>query len=156
MRSESVKERILVFFKWLLVFSLAAPGTYAANAPGAETTRSNSDHSTELWQGSVLTATFRAGMCFGRDGNARGVLILRHKNGKEDTYHLYGRLEGNEFNLSHSSGHHFSGEITGANTIKGSVKLSNGLRLGLSGDRKVNVPLAAEDCAPLSPAEYDK
>lgn len=104
---------------------------------------------TELWTGKVLTASFRAGMCFGADGKARGVLILRHANGKEDPYHLYGRIRSNAFDLSHSSGHSFTGKITGPSSMEGRVKLKNGLVLNLKGKRKTDVPLA-KDCAPLS------
>lgn len=104
---------------------------------------------TEMWNGRVLTAKFRAGMCFEANGKARGVLILRHANGNEDVYHLYGHYNNNAFELSHSSGHHFAGEITGPDSMKGSVKISKGPRLSLSGKRTVDVPLAASDCAPL-------
>lgn len=104
---------------------------------------------TELWQGKVLTASFRAGMCFDPLGKARGVLILRHKNGQEDTYHLYGTIKNNAFDLSHSSGHYFTGRLTGPDSMEGKVKLSNGLKLGLEGRRIQNAKLLAPDCAPL-------
>lgn len=104
---------------------------------------------TELWNGKVLTATFRAGMCFSADGRARGVLLLRHANGQEDVYHLKGTIRSNAFDLAHSSGHVFSGRLTGPHSMAGTVTLKNGLRLSLEGARALDVPLAAEDCAPL-------
>lgn len=104
---------------------------------------------TELWDGKVLTATFRAGMCFEPTGVTRGVLILRHANGKEDVYHLNGVTLNGEFELSHASGHEFKGEFSGPDKMKGKVKLANGLRVSLKGERHRDVPLAAEDCAPL-------
>lgn len=104
---------------------------------------------TERWSGRVLTAKFRAGMCFEANGKARGVLILRHANGNEDVYHLYGHYNNDAFELTHSSGHHFAGELTGPDSMKGSVKINRGPRLSLSGKRVLDVPLAASDCAPL-------
>lgn len=116
---------------------------------GEATIETGPDVTTELWDGKVLTATFRAGMCFEKDGRARGVLLLRHSNGQEDTYHLYGALRDDEFYLSHTSGHVFSGKLASPEKMEGKVKLANGLRLSLKGVRHKNVPLAASDCAPL-------
>lgn len=126
----------------------------ASAAPAEEmatprTIKSGSGEVTELWTGKVLTATFRAGMCFRTDGRARGVLILRHANGQEDTYHLYGHIRANAFDLTHGSGHSFTGRLTGPKSMEGRVKLKNGLSLNLEGTREQDVPLAAEDCAPL-------
>lgn len=122
---------------------------YGAPALGADTTVTNDQHITELWEGKALTARFRVGICYQKKGRAMGVLLLRHANGQEDVYHLYGTLENNEFNLSHSSGHHLSGKLTGADSMQGKAKLKNGLSFSLSGKRYVNVPLIASDCAPL-------
>lgn len=115
----------------------------------ADTTTTDASHVTELWEGSALTARFRVGMCHDRKGKAWGVLLLRHASGQEDTYHLYGTLRNNEFNLSHSSGHFLTGTLDDDGAMQGKAKLKNGLRLSLSGKRKINVPLAAPDCAPL-------
>lgn len=117
---------------------------------GMETTTSGPEHETEYWQGKVLTATFRAGMCFAPDGNAKGVLILRHSNGNEDVYHLYGTMKNNQFDLSHSSGHFFSGQLIEPDKLKGKVKLNKGITLSMEGKRTKNVRLDAEDCAPLN------
>lgn len=131
----------------LLVLA-AAPGPALA-AGGERTITSGGGEVTELWTGKVLTATFRAGMCFGADGKARGVLLLRHANGQEDTYHLHGHIRANAFDLSHGSGHTFTGRLTGPASMEGRVKLKNGLALNLEGTRKPDVPLLADDCAPL-------
>lgn len=104
---------------------------------------------TEYWDGRVLTASFRAGMCFEADGKARGVLILRHSNGKEDVYHLYGTMRNGEFSLRHGSGHEFTGTLANPEKMEGKVRLANGVRLSLQGKRRRHAPLAAEDCAPL-------
>lgn len=115
----------------------------------AATIVTGGNETTELWQGKALTASFRVGMCYDKKGKARGVLFLRHANGQEDVYHLYGTMKNNEFFLSHSSGHTFSGSITGASSMEGKAKLKSGLRLTLKGQRTKDVPLAASDCAPL-------
>lgn len=130
----------------LLLSCLPALSAHAGNVP---TIRSGDGVETELWDGKVLTATFRAGMCFDRDGGARGVLLLRHASGQQDVYHLYGALKDNEFYLSHSSGHVFSGKLASPEKMEGNVKLANGLKLSLKGARHKNVALAASDCAPL-------
>lgn len=116
---------------------------------GAPTTITGPEHATELWEGKALTATFRVGMCFSPDGKARGVLLLKHANGQRDAYHLYGTINNGYFDLSHSSGHYFSGHLAGPDKMEGKVRLANGLKLNLKGSRKLNVPLLAEDCAPL-------
>lgn len=109
---------------------------------------------TELWQGKALTATFRVGMCYTSKGKANGVLLLKHRSGQEDTYHLNGTLKNNEFYLTHSSGHKMTGSLTGPDSMQGKAKLANGLSLGLKGKRIRNVPLAASDCAPITTQEY--
>lgn len=127
---------------------LAAP--LAANcAEKPKTMVSGPNETTELWQGKVLTAKFRVGMCYSPDGKARGVLLLKHRNGQEDVYHLYGTLRNNAFELTHSSGHYFSGKLTGPGTMEGKAKLSGGMSLSLKGTRTRNAPVIAEDCAPL-------
>lgn len=132
----------LIFFFWQ-IFPVCS-------AYAEDVIKSDSDLTTELWEGRVLTARFKAGMCFERDGKARGVLILKHMTGKEDTYHLYGSIKNNSFELSHSSGHYFNGELTDPENMAGKVKLSNGMNLTLKGHRTRNVTLKAPDCAPLN------
>lgn len=132
---------------FLFAAFLLAGHAWAAD-PG-KTVTSGNGQITELWEGKVLTASFRAGMCFGTDGKAKGVLLLRHANGQEDTYHLYGTIRNNAFDLSHSSGHYFNGQLTGPDSMEGKVKLSNGLKLGLKGRRIKDAELMAPDCAPM-------
>lgn len=103
----------------------------------------------ELWEGKALTATFKVGMCYAANGAARGVLVLRHRSGQEDQYHLYGTVRDGHFELAHSSGHHLTGDLTGPASMKGRAKLKNGLALTLSGKRIQDAKLAPEDCAPL-------
>lgn len=136
--------------KKLMIFT-ALTACLGAGTPaaGAETISNGPNVSTERWEGKILTAKFRAGMCFEKNGKAKGVFILRHANGKEDIYHLNGTLKDNHFELSHSSGHHFSGKLESHNRLTGTAKIKNGPNLKLTGTRKLNVPLAAEDCAPL-------
>lgn len=129
----------------LILLAASTPSLRAENPyikPGKE-------QDTELWEGKILTARFRAGMCFKPDGKAMGVLILTHRNGNEDVYHLYGSMKNNKFNLSHSSGHYFNGELTGPDSMSGLVKLANGMKMSLKGSRKQNVTLKAPDCSPL-------
>lgn len=133
--------------KKLLLLSLLALLPLSAQA--VETTVTGPEHTTELWEGKALTASFRVGMCYDAKGKANGVLVLRHRNGQEDIYHLYGTLKNNEFDLSHSSGHHLSGRLTGENSMEGKARLKGGLKLSLSGKRFRNVPLVKSDCAPL-------
>lgn len=138
------------FLYMFAICACVAFGMYGASANAApRTTVTGPEHSTELWEGRVLTATFRAGMCFAPNGAAKGVLLLKHANGQEDAYHLYGRLQDNEFTLTHSSGHFFSGKLTGPDSMEGKVKLKNGLKMSMKGKRIRNAPLLAEDCAPL-------
>lgn len=135
-------------FTILAIFAILLAARAAMAAQDSQITRGGPDYSTELWTGKVITATFRAGMCFHKDGKARGVLLLRHYNGNEDVYHLYGTIKNNKFHLTHGSGHVLDGEITSPHAIKAKVKLGNGMRLSLDGERFVNAPLVASDCAP--------
>lgn len=118
-------------------------------AGAAETIATGPDVATELWQGRVLTASFKAGMCFSPDGSARGVLLLKHANGEVDEYHLYGKIKNNEFELAHSSGHVFRGKLVSPGQMEGRVKLKNSISLSLKGTRQLDIPLLAADCAPL-------
>lgn len=130
----------------LLLFLLSL---ISVPALGGEVVTSGNGLTTELWEGKALTARFRVGICYNKKGKANGVLLLRHRNGQEDTYHLVGTFRNNEFYLTHSSGHKMSGSVTGRTTMQGKAKLANGLSLGLKGKRTLNARLAASDCAPL-------
>lgn len=133
--------------KKLLLLALLILAPRAAYC--AETTVTGPNHTTELWEGKALTATFRVGMCYDARGKANGVLVLRHANGQEDVYHLYGTLKNNEFQLSHSSGHTLTGRLTANDRMEGKARLKSGLKMSLSGSRQRNARLAAADCAPL-------
>ena len=97
------------------------------------------DEYTELWYGSVLTASFRVAVCVKPDGALRGVV---------DVYHIYGHLENNSFRATHSSGHLFTGRLTGPDTMEAKIRLSSGKKLSLEGRRKHGVKVTS-DCAPL-------
>ncbi len=103
---------------------------------------------TEVWTGSVLSATFRAGMCTRPDGSLRGVFLLTHSNGQTDVYHLYGHAEGNEFEARHASGHVLTGTYVDVETVKGRMRLKNGMKFKYKGHRHLNAPVT-DDCAPL-------
>lgn len=133
--------KFIVFFCTLFLF--------AASSFARDTISTNSNTTTELWEGKALTAVFRVGICYTSKGQARGVLLLRHRNGQEDTYHLNGTLKNGEFFLTHSSGHKLAGNLSGPHEMEGKAKLANGLSLRLKGKRSKDVPLAAPDCAPL-------
>lgn len=138
--------------KFLALFLFILSLTPVSGVAEQKTVNSGDGLLTELWHGKALTATFRVGVCFEKNGAARGVLILRHANGDEDTYHLYGTATGDKFNLSHSSGHHFAGDLSNPAVMEGKVKLKNGLSLTLKGERSKNATLLADDCAPLPAA----
>lgn len=131
------------------ILSLLIAITVSGPAWCQQTIVTGPERVTELWEGKALTAHFRIGICYSPDGQAQGVMLLRHKNGQEDVYHLYGTLKNNEFYLTHSSGHKISGKLSSPAAMEGKARLSNGLSLKLSGKRQQNVPLLADDCAPL-------
>lgn len=140
--------KIALALPLLAVFLLCHP--LASLAPAAEATVvTGPKYRTELWRGKVLSASFRAGMCFAPNGYAKGVFILRHANGDEDVYHVKGHWENDEFYLEHGSGHKFSGRLGDDGSVKGKVRLNKGISLNMSGKRKLNVRLIAHDCAPM-------
>lgn len=106
------------------------------------------DEYTELWYGSVLTASFRVAVCVKPDGALRGVVYLKPLTGDVDVYHIYGHLENNSFRVTHSSGHLFTGRLTGPDTMEAKIRLSSGKKLSLEGRRKHGVKVTS-DCAPL-------
>lgn len=141
-------ERLLAVLCLLFLMLFPSPGG-ANDESGPDMIKTGPGVVTELWDGKVLTATFRAGMCFEPDGQTRGVLLLRHSNGNQDVYHLYGRISRGEFELSHGSGHVFKGRLISRDAMEGKVKLANGISLSLKGARHRDAPLLAKDCAPL-------
>lgn len=137
-----------ILFLWLLL-CCALAGILPSLFFAAGIQAASPDEKTELWQGTVLGARFRTGVCFAPNGSARGVLLLTHRNGQTDVYHLYGHLAGNAFELRHGSGHVFRGSLFSDGRMEGRVRLSGGLSMSLSGARTPNVRLAG-DCAPLA------
>ena len=131
---------LLVFLLFLLPGLSLSP----AYAGGAKADR----ETTELWTGSILTASYRAGVCTKKDGSARGVLYLTHANGQTDVYHVYGHKKGNYFELRHESGH--TGQITeaGDGSLTGTVRIKNKYKVSVKGRSQLNVKLS-DDCAPL-------
>ncbi|MBO4368843.1 MAG: hypothetical protein J5803_01895 [Desulfovibrio sp.] len=104
----------------------------------------------ELWSGTIYTSTFRCGFCFAKNGQARGVLLLKTLFGQVDVYHLYGTISANgRVDVRHSSGHHVVGQAYPDNSVKGSITLGSGKTLSFTGKRTQNVRLAPSDCAPL-------
>ncbi len=105
----------------------------------------------ELWSGSIYSSTFKAGVCIDDQDAVHGVLLLRQRNGQEDSYHFYGNKNLKEvFHLRHNDGHIFSGKITGEHSVSGTVKLRQGISIPLQGKREQNVLLGTQ-CRPLNP-----
>jgi len=126
-----------VFLFLLFPLSCAASDTGAAP-----------DEYTELWYGSVLTSKFRVAVCVKPDGALRGVVYLKPLGGDVDVYHIYGRLQNNQFRATHSSGHLFTGRLTGPDTMEAKVRLGSGKKFNLEGRRKHGIKVTS-DCAPL-------
>ena len=102
----------------------------------------------ELWTGSLFTSTYRVGVCFSSAGRARGVLHLRLRGGQLDVYHFTGTIRGMDVEVSHHSGHRFKGRIVSADSVEGIIRLKNGMEIKLKGKRRIDVPLAPDDCSP--------
>ncbi|MCR5561950.1 MAG: hypothetical protein K6F46_01060 [Desulfovibrio sp.] len=103
----------------------------------------------ELWSGSLFTSTYRVGVCFSSTGHARGVLHLKLRGGQLDVYHFTGTIKGKDVEVSHPSGHRFKGRIVSADSVEGVIRLKNGMKIKLKGKRRLGIPLAPDDCAPL-------
>ncbi len=112
--------------------------------PGAP----GSEESVEVWSGSILSATFRVGMCTRPDGALRGVFLLTHKNGNTDVYHLYGRVRDLEFEARHASGHVIWGDLSDPGTVRGKMRIKGGMKFSFEGKRQYNARVSA-DCTPL-------
>ncbi len=103
---------------------------------------------TELWEGNVLSATFKAGICTRPNNGVRGVFLLTHKNGDTDVYHVYGYREGSFVAVRHAAGPIFRAEVAPAGTLEGKARIRNRVSLTLKGKSTSGVPLT-DDCAPL-------
>lgn len=102
----------------------------------------------EVWTGSILSATFRVGMCTRPDGALRGVFLLTHKSGETDVYHIYGHATDTTFEASHASGHTFWGDLSDPGTVRGKMRIKRGMRFSFEGKRHYNARVS-EDCTPL-------
>lgn len=106
------------------------------------------DEVTELWTGTIYTASYRVAVCVRPDGALRGVLYLRGYTGNVDVYHIHGHVTGNRVEASHSSGHHFTGRLDGGDAVTGTIRLKSGMSINLKGHRRKGVPVTP-DCAPM-------
>lgn len=102
----------------------------------------------EVWDGKMYSSTFRAAMCVAPDGKARGVLLLRQRSGKVDTYHFYGEERNGVIAVSHSSGHKLEARHTTPTSVQGSLRLANGMKLSFDAVRNTSGRVS-DDCAPL-------
>lgn len=130
----------------LAVLVAAAPALAGQSGKAAQATQLR--ETAEVWTGSVLSATFRIGMCTRSDGTARGVFLLTHKNGDTDVYHLHGHIRDLDIEVRHGSGHVLKANLNDPAEVRGSMRLKNGMRFSLKGKRHYNAPVSA-DCAPL-------
>ena len=128
----------------LCAFSWAVPAAQAAPLPGEP----GSDESVEVWSGSILSATFRVGMCTKADGSLRGVFLLTHKSGETDVYHLYGSVKDLNFEARHASGHVIWGDLSDPGTVRGKMRIKRGMKFSFEGKRQYNAKVS-EDCTPL-------
>lgn len=106
------------------------------------------DERRELWTGSVLTSSYRVGLCVAPSGEARGVLLLRSLWGREDVYHLYGTVRGEQIDLRHGSGHRILARYAGGK-VKGQAFLRQGKKFALDARRTLDAALTRDDCRPL-------
>ncbi|MDO5537870.1 MAG: hypothetical protein Q4F72_10130 [Desulfovibrionaceae bacterium] len=130
----------------LLAGLILAPSAGRAAEPAQNAART--EETTELWSGTVLSATFRAGICTRRDGAVRGVFLLTHKSGDTDVYHIYGSRVDGEVQARHASGHVFRARVDGNGALTGTVRIKNRIKLTMKGTSRSGVPLS-DDCAPL-------
>lgn len=103
---------------------------------------------TEVWEGKVLSATYRVGMCTRADGTVRGVFLLTHRSGETDVYHLNGSVRDHSLTARHHSGHELTADLRDPSTVRGKMRLKNGMSFSLDARRHPNAPVT-DDCAPL-------
>lgn len=132
---------------FLCAFLSAAPSAQAAQ-PAPLPGQPGSDESVEVWSGSILSATFRVGMCTKADGSLRGVFLLTHKSGETDVYHLYGSVKDLNFEARHASGHVIWGDLSDPGTVRGKMRIKRGMKFSFEGKRQYNARVSA-DCTPL-------
>lgn len=108
-----------------------------------------SDDIRELWTGRIYTSTYRVGICFQPEGELRGVLLLRLTTGKEDVYHIFGRMDAGVLTARHTSGHSFRGHFDDDEHVSGEITLKSGRIVRLAGQRHHHAPLSVDTCRPL-------
>lgn len=102
----------------------------------------------EVWEGKMYSSTFRAAMCVAPDGRARGVLLLRRSSGEVDTYHFYGEEKDGVIAVAHSSGHRLEARHTAPATVRGALRLANGMKISFDA-ALTEAGRVSEECAPL-------
>ncbi len=131
----------------MFVGVLCTFGSLISTAISAENTSSVQK---ELWTGKIYSSTFKVGACIDTNNHVHGVLYLRLKDGKVDTYSFSGNKDNNGvLNLRHNSGHLFTGKFDSDTVISGKIKTKNGYIVELKGQRTQNAPLGAR-CEPLN------
>lgn len=128
--------RLLITVLALVIFT----ATPALSVPASE--------QRELWSGSILTTSYRVGLCIKASGEARGVLLLRSLWGDTDTYHLYGTVQNGQITLRHASGHRIDARYEG-DRVKGKAFLRQGKRFTIDARKTGNAQLMPDDCRPL-------
>ncbi len=103
----------------------------------------------ELWTGSLYTSTYRIGLCVKPSGEARGVVLLRLRNGDVDVYHVKGAVQNGRITARHHSGHRFEGKYTSPDTVDGAITLRSGRTVSLTAKRTPHARLTGDDCRPL-------
>lgn len=121
----------------------------SAQAPATDGQDPAESEVRELWTGSLYTSSYRVGVCFTAQGELRGVVHLRLRNGQVDVYHIRGSVKGKEIRARHGSGHSFAGRFANSGRVEGTIRLKNGMKVRLEGRRTHNAALAPENCAPL-------
>ena len=138
-----------ILFGCLLCSALLTPTTALASGPTADRGKAHRHKETrELWTGALYSSTYRVGVCRAEDGQLRGVVHLRLRNGQVDVYHITGEARGRQIRAHHSSGHDFRGSLVSDDSVEGTITLKSGLRIRLEGRRTHDAPLDGE-CAPL-------
>ena len=123
---------------------------YGASLPPSALLPATAHGQREVWSGKLYSSTYRAGVCLGEDGGLRGVLYLRTSSGQVDTYHFIGRHDQGRVLARHHSGHEFQGQLDNNTEVSGTIILSNGFKIKLTGQREAQAQLT-ENCGPLLP-----
>jgi hypothetical protein len=82
------------------------------------------------WEGSALGVRIKV-TATAKGEQVSGVAHIVTP-GKKDTYHFSGTLEGNRLNVSHHSGHVFSGTLSPEGRVEGVLTTKTGQRIPIS------------------------